>query len=123
MVRNPERARSRRASESKDAQERWLAKDRARRRLSLASETAEERETRLSRRFYCIGKSEIMHDTKRPSTVAVPLYHHSTPNTARMNVCAQIMNHVPMSLAKDRARRRPRLASETAEERETRLSP
>ena len=43
-------ARRRRASESTEARERRLERDRARRRQRLASETAEERERRLSQR-------------------------------------------------------------------------
>ena len=41
---------NRHASETKEAREWWLARDKARRRHRLVSETSEERETRLSQR-------------------------------------------------------------------------
>ena len=82
-----------RASESTEARDRKLARDRARRRERLASETAEEKERRLSQRRV---RDRARRAASRPSA-------HSEK-------------------ARDRARRRERLASETAEEKERRLS-
>ena len=81
------------ASESTEARDRKLARDRARRRERLASETAEEKERRLSQRRV----------RDRARRAASPPSAHSEK-------------------ARDRARRRERLASETAEEKERRLS-
>ena len=82
-----------RASESTEARDRKLARDRARRREHLASETAEEKERRLSQRRV---RDRARRAASRPSA-------HSEK-------------------ARDRARRRERLASETAEEKERRYT-
>ena len=73
--------------------DRKLARDRARRRERLASETAEEKERRLSQRRV---RDRARRAASRPSA-------HSEK-------------------ARDRARRRERLASETAEEKERRYT-
>ena len=109
-------ARRRRASESTEARERRLERERARRRQRLASETAEERERRLSQRrardrVRRAGRSSPASETRLEQRRSAERRRRATESPTERATRLQDLS----------TRQQERIAAESPAERETRL--
>ena len=107
-----------RASESTEARDRKLARDRARRRERLASETAEEKERRLSQRRV---RDRARRAASRPSAHSEKRLEQMR-STERQRRAVESQDQRETCLTRNRLSQQQRLEAESPEERETRLA-